>query len=617
MPSVLLVGTPNSGKTALFNRLTGLNQRVANYPGITVDLSIGRLAKLPELDLVDFPGTYSLRPISEEEHVAVGHFNASLSDPDVQHVLCVVDATRLEKSLFFCLQVVRACQHQCRPVTVVANMGDILRRHGLNIDAEGLSQAIGAPVMVASARTGEGLDAIVLGLQSPPSNTASPQAMNDNPILASEGGAADEALYAEAHRLAEQYGAPADALLQTQSRLDRFFLGSLSGGLTFSLIMLILFQSIFTWSAPAMDVVEAGVIGLASWVLPLIGDGVFADFVADAVFSGIGAFLVFVPQIFVLTFVIGLLEDSGYLARAALLCHKPLRFFGLSGKSFIPMLSGVACAIPAIYAARSIESPRARFLTYLAIPLMPCSARLPVYTLLIAIFIPRETALGGLVGWQGMTLFAIYVFGMVAGLVIAGLVNRLSPSEGQMPFMMELPAYRIPALVPIARKSVQRAKHFVTKAGAVILGVTVVIWILGYFPNQGVDLGESWLGMMGQWIEPVFQPLGLDWRYGVAIVSAFLAREVFVGTLGTIMGIEGAEDNIVPLVEQVQASALPLGSGLALLVFFAIALQCVSTVAILAREANSWKLALRMVIAYLCLAWAAAWITFQVTGLLV
>jgi ferrous iron transport protein B len=523
----------------------------------------------------------------------------------------------LEKSLFFCLQVIDACQRQGRPVTVVANMGDILKRHGLSIDAEGLSQAIGAPVMVVSARTGEGLDAIISGLESPLTPPAPSGNADDNPILAKEGGAVDEALYANAHRLAEQFGAPADELLRSQSRLDRFFLGSLSGGLTFSLIMLILFQSIFTWSAPAMDAVEAGVIGLGGWVLPLIGDGVFADFVADAVFSGIGAFLVFVPQIFVLTFVIGLLEDSGYLARAALICHKPLRFFGLSGKSFIPMLSGVACAIPAIYSARSIESPRARFLTYLAIPLMPCSARLPVYTLLIAIFIPRETVLGGLIGWQGMTLFAIYIFGMAAGLIIAGLVNRLSPSEGQMPFMMELPAYRIPALVPIARKSLQRAKHFVTKAGAVILGVTVVIWILGYFPNQGVDLGGSWLGMLGQWIEPVFQPLGLDWRYGVAIVSAFLAREVFVGTLGTIMGIEGAEDNIVPLVEQVQASALPLGSGLALLVFFAIALQCVSTVAILAKESNSWKLALRMVIAYLCVAWIAAWVTFNVTGFFV
>ena len=615
VPSVLLVGTPNSGKTALFNRLTGLNHRVANYPGITVDLSVGKLAGLPDNDLVDFPGTYSLRPISEEERVAVAHFEQSLSDESVRHVLCVIDATRLEKSLFFCLQVIRACQQVGRAVTVVANMSDILQRHRLTMNASGLSEALGVPVIMASARTGDGLDVVIEALSepSPPSEQSTVAQASD--VLASEGNAADSALYECAHRLAEQFGAPSDVLLQSQSRLDRFFLGSLTGGLAFSLVMLVLFQSIFTWSAPAMDAVESAVIGVGVWVLPFLPEGVLRDFTADALFSGIGAFLVFVPQIFVLTFVIGLLEDSGYLARAAVICHKPLRFFGLSGKSFIPMLSGVACAIPAIYAARSIESPRARFLTYLAIPLMPCSARLPVYTLLIAIFIPRETVLGGLFGWQGLTLFGIYVFGMVAGLAIAGLVNRLTPSEDQMPFMMELPAYRLPALVPIVRKSVQRAKHFVTKAGMVILSVTIVIWILGYFPNQGADLGASWLGMVGQWIEPVFQPLGLDWRYGVAIVSAFLAREVFVGTLGTIMGIEGAEDNILPLVEQVQASALPLGSGLALLVFFAIALQCVSTVAILAREAQSWRLALRMVVGYLIVAWVAAWMTFQVAGL--
>lgn len=615
VPSVLLVGTPNSGKTALFNRLTGLNHRVANYPGITVDLSVGKLAGLPDYDLVDFPGTYSLRPISEEERVAVAHFEQSLSDESVRHVLCVIDATRLEKSLFFCLQVIRACQQVGRAVTVVANMSDILQRHRLTMNASGLSEALGVPVILASARTGDGLDVVIEALSepSPPSEPSTVAQASD--VLASEGNAADSALYERAHRLAEQFGAPSDVLLQSQSRLDRFFLGSLTGGLAFSLVMLVLFQSIFTWSAPAMGAVESAVIGVGVWVLPFLPEGVLRDFTADALFSGIGAFLVFVPQIFVLTFVIGLLEDSGYLARAAVICHKPLRFFGLSGKSFIPMLSGVACAIPAIYAARSIESPRARFLTYLAIPLMPCSARLPVYTLLIAIFIPRETVLGGLFGWQGLTLFGIYVFGMVAGLAIAGLVNRLTPSEDQMPFMMELPAYRLPALVPIVRKSVQRAKHFVTKAGVVILSVTIVIWILGYFPNHGADLGASWLGMVGQWIEPVFQPLGLDWRYGVAIVSAFLAREVFVGTLGTIMGIEGAEDNILPLVEQVQASALPLGSGLALLVFFAIALQCVSTVAILAREAQSWRLALRMVVGYLIVAWVAAWMTFQVAGL--
>ena len=615
MPSVLLVGTPNSGKTALFNRLTGLNHRVANYPGITVDLSVGKLAGLPDYDLVDFPGTYSLRPISEEERVAVAHFEQSLSDESVRHVLCVIDATRLEKSLFFCLQVIRACQQVGRAVTVVANISDILQRHRLTMNASGLSEALGVPVILASARTGDGLDVVIEALSepSPPSEPSTVAQASD--VLASEGNAADSALYGRAHRLAEQFGAPSDVLLQSQSRLDRFFLGSLTGGVAFSLVMLVLFQSIFTWSAPAMDAVESAVIGVGVWVLPFLPEGVLRDFTADALFSGIGAFLVFVPQIFVLTFVIGLLEDSGYLARAAVICHKPLRFFGLSGKSFIPMLSGVACAIPAIYAARSIESPRARFLTYLAIPLMPCSARLPVYTLLIAIFIPRETVLGGLFGWQGLTLFGIYVFGMVAGLAIAGLVNRIAPSEDQMPFMMELPAYRLPALAPIVRKSVQRAKHFVTKAGVVILSVTIVIWILGYFPNQGADLGASWLGMVGQWIEPVFQPLGLDWRYGVAIVSAFLAREVFVGTLGTIMGIEGAEDNILPSVEQVQASALPLGSGLALLVFFAIALQCVSTVAILAREAQSWRLALRMVVGYLIVAWVAAWMTFKVAGL--
>ena len=615
MPKVLLVGTPNSGKTALFNRLTGLNHRVANYPGITVDLSLGRLAKLPDHELIDFPGTYSLRPISEEERIAVAHFAEALGDPEVIHVLCVVDATRLEKSLFFCLQVVRECNSRGKPVTVLANMGDILARHELDIDAQGLGVGIGAPVLVVSARTGQGLPAVLARLSV---STEQELPVNPGPqpvLLARDDESADQILYDEAHRLAERFGVPVDQLLLIQSRLDRFFLGSFSGGMSFGLIMLILFQSIFTWSAPAMDAVEAAVTGLGSSILPYVSDGVMRDFIADAIFSGIGAFLVFVPQIFVLTFVIGLLEDSGYLARAALICHKPLRFFGLSGKSFIPMLSGVACAIPAIYAARSIESPRARLLTYLAIPLMPCSARLPVYTLLIAIFIPRETVLGGLIGWQGLTLFCIYGLGMVCGLVVAGIVNRISPGEAQMPFMMELPAYRLPALVPIARKSVQRAKHFVTKAGLVILSVTVMVWVLGYFPNQGTDLGASWLGTVGKWIEPVFLPLGLDWRYGVAIVSAFLAREVFVGTLGTIMGIEGAEDNILPLVEQVQASALPLGSGLALLVFFAIALQCVSTVAILAREANSWRLAGQMVIAYLCLAWLAAWATFQISAL--
>ena len=612
MTEVLLVGTPNSGKTALFNRLTGLNHRVANYPGITVDVSVAPFARVSGADLVDFPGTYSLRPISEEERIAVDHFHQALRDDAVAHVLCVIDATRLEKSLFFCLQVIRDCRRAGRSVSVVANMGDILARHHLTLDIEGLAAALKVPVLVVSARSAQGLER----LEAHVLNTlgAGIGATSEADILAREE-EDDTALHARAHRLADQFGAPVDALLEGQNRLDRFFLGTVSGGIAFALIMLVLFQSIFTWAAPAMDAVENGISALGAWVLPALGDGLLHDFMGDAIFSGIGAFLVFVPQIFVLTFVIGLLEDSGYLARAAMICHRPLRLFGLSGKSFIPMLSGVACAIPAIYAARSIESPRARLLTYLAIPLMPCSARLPVYTLLIAIFIPDDTFFGGMLGWQGLTMFGVYFMGMVAGLLAAGLVNRVGGRDVEpMPFMMELPAYRLPALLPIARKSINRAQHFVTKAGLVILSVTVVVWVLGYFPNQGADLAGSWLGALGHWIEPVFSPLGLDWRYGVAILSSFLAREVFVGTLGTIMGIEGAEENIVPLVEQVQASALPLGSGLALLVFFAIALQCVSTVAILAREARSWVLPARMVVIYLVAAWLIAWLIFQLTS---
>jgi len=407
-------------------------------------------------------------------------------------------------------------------------------------------------------------------------------------------------------------------LVQTQARLDRFFLSTITGGIAFFAIMLVLFQAIFTWSAPVMDIVEATVTGVGQALVPLLGGGAFADFVADALFGGIGAFLVFVPQIFVLTLIIGVLEDSGYLARAALICHRPLKIFGMTGKSFIPMLSGVACAIPAIYAARAVDSPRQRLMTYLAIPLMPCSARLPVYALLIATFVPSGTTLFGLVGWQGLAMFAIYFFGMFFALLVTGLISRVSTAvKSELPFVLELPPYRMPGLRPIVRNAVNRSKHFVTKAGQVILTVTIVVWVLGYFPNHGTDLGSSWLGYIGRFIEPVFEPIGLDWRYGVAILSSFLAREVFVGTLGTIFGIEGAEDDMTPLVDQIQASGLPLGSGLALLVFFAIALQCVSTVAILAREAGSSSIALRMLVGYLVVAYALAWLVFTVTEALV
>src|SRR6056297_3029769 len=610
MSRVLLIGSPNSGKSLLFNRLTGMAHKVANYPGITVDVGVGNLRGLPETRLVDFPGTYSLQPISAEERVAVAEFERALEDPEVEQVLCLIDSTRLEKSLYFTLQVIRDCARFGKPVTVLANMIDVLDRHSLAFDAEGLSDALKTPVLPISARSGKGVDAVVSQLlhNREAREPASGGAFADSP---------DALLRGTAHQLARRYGPKGDVLVQSQARLDQFFLGSLTGGAAFFLIMYLLFQSIFTWSAPAMDAVESSLAWLAALILPLIGVDLLRDFTADALFSGIGAFLVFVPQIFVLTFVIGLLEDSGYMARAALICHRPLRFFGLTGKSFIPMLSGVACAIPGIYAARSIDSPRRRFLTYMAIPLMPCSARLPVYALLIAAFIPQTTALGGLVGLQGLAMFLVYFLGLMLGLIVAGLAARRDRDPApDVPFVLEMPPYRMPALVPLLRQSLHRCRHFVAKAGGVILGVTVVVWILGYFPNGGADLGSSWLAGIGRVIEPVFAPMGLDWRYGVAILTSFLAREVFVGTLGTIFGIEFAEQNMVPLVERIHSSGMDLASGAVLLVFFSVALMCVSTMAILARESGSWKLPAKMFAVYGMAGYVGAIIVYQGISLL-
>lgn len=600
MPRTILIGSPNSGKSLLFNRLTGLHHKVANFPGITVDVGIGKMRALPDVDLVDFPGTYSLQAISAEEQVAVEHFHSALRDPEVEQVLCLIDATRLEKSLYFTLQVIRDCERHSKPVTVLANMVDVLDNHDLSLDVAELGAALHTPVLPISARTGKGLEAVIERIRG--IRDLAPQ-----PPRAHLLDAPDVLLRGTAHQLSRRYGPKGDVLVRTQTRLDSFFLHSVAGGFAFFVIMYLLFQSIFTWSAPAMDAVESGLAAMAEVVVPLIGSPVVRDFTSDALFGGIGAFLVFVPQIFVLTFIIGLLEDSGYMARAALICHKPLRLFGLTGKSFIPMLSGVACAIPAIYAARAIDSPRKRLLTYMAIPLMPCSARLPVYTLIIAAFIPSGTAFGGLLGWQGLAMFCIYFFGMFCGLLVTGLVSRTSKDHyNDLPFVLELPPYRVPGLGPLLRNAWNRSKHFVTKAGKIIFAVTVVIWVLGYFPNYGTDLGTSWLGYLGRVVEPLFAPLGLDWRYAVAILTSFLAREVFVGTLGTIFGIESADENMTPLVQQIQSSDLAIGSGLALLVFFAIALQCVSTVAILSKESGSGALALKMFVGYLLLAYASA-----------
>ena len=605
MKNILLVGAPNSGKSALFNQLTGLSHKVANYPGITVDVGTGALRADARLTVWDFPGTYSLTAVSGEEQVAIDTLRTALKSEEQAVVAMVCDATRLEKSATYCLQVARECAQAHKPFLVLLNMMDLVESDGLDMDVQGLSKALGVPVFPVSARTGKGLSEVEAVLVS------------STPEISTWGDTPDALISGTATQIAERFAPKGDLLVRRQAKLDNWLLGTLSGGVAFVMIMTLFFQAIFTWAAPLMDGVESIVIAMGGLVSSVLPDGVLADFVNDAIFGGLGAFLVFAPLVFILTMIVGALEDSGYLARAALICHRPLSFFGLSGKSFVPLLSGVACAIPAIYAARTMSSRQERLLTYVAIPLMPCSARLPVYALLIAILIPDETVLGGIIGWQGLAMSGIYFFGIMTALIVAAVVSRMGDTAtSSQAFILELPAYRMPALKPIVSKSLDRVVHFIRKAGSVIFAVTVVVWFLGYFPNGGEDLSSSWLAALGRFIEPVFSPLGLDWRYGVAIIASFLAREVFVGTLGTIFGIESADEDPASLADQIADSGLTAASGVALVVFFTIALQCVSTVALLAREAKSARFAVQLLLGYLVLAWLVAWLVYSVASLL-
>jgi ferrous iron transport protein B len=598
--TLLILGNPNSGKSLLFNRLTGLRQKVANFPGVTVELASGRSDEL-NVEFVDFPGVYSLNALTRDEEVALQNLRTYLASPALRGVICVLDVTRLERSLFLALQLQQICAHAHVQPVFVLNMMDQLAARKISINSALLSERLGAPVVEISAKTRSGFQVLRTQIEKllvgvPP---------NFEPIAGDS-----NQLKALAKDLARRAGLKGDVLLRSQYRIDRVILSRFWGALIFLASMLFLFQAIFSWAAPLMDGVESLVGALSDVVVSRLGDGPFKDFLADAVFGGFGSFLVFVPQIFVLTLIIGLLEDTGYLARAALICHRPLSFFGLSGKSFVSLLSGHACAIPAIFATRSIESPRKRLLTMLVVPLTSCSARLPVYGLLIATLIPAHTILGGLIGLQGLTFLGLYFLGIAMALLVASLLDKtLLKSTSDAPFILELPPYRMPNALPLLKKAFDRSLSFVTKAGPPIFVISLVIWALGYFPNPG-HLESSYLASLSQWTEGLVRPLGLDWKFGVAILMSFLAREVFVGTLGTMMGVVGADDDFTGLSEKLHASGLSFASGMALLVFYAIAMQCVATLAVLKKECGSWKQPVAVFVGYGVLAYVLAYTTY-------
>jgi ferrous iron transport protein B len=580
--TVALVGPPNCGKSTLFNRLTGLRQKTANFPGVTVERHHGlvRLSGGDELELLDLPGTYSLTPRSEDERITDDLLRGKMPEvciPDA--VLLVLDSTNLGRHLVLAAPML-ALE---KPILVVLNMADELRRRGGEVDTEALAERLGAPVVLVSAAKGEGLERITAFLESTfraPSPVSLPVLQSPPSCRQWAGQVAAESAYR-----------PPVAPVWTR-RLDAIFLHPWLGPVVFGVVVLTVFQTIFYAAVPFMDGMEALVTGSGNWLQAVLPASPLKDLLIEGVWGGVGSVLVFLPQILLLFLFIGILEDSGYLARAAVIADRTMSKVGLQGKSFIPLLSAYACAVPAVMATRTIENKRDRFATILIAPFMTCAARLPVYILIIAAFLESRPLLGPFLGTRAAALLGLYLLGFLAALATALLLKSTVLKSDRTPFVMELPPYRWPTVKSLGLRLLDRARVFLRRAGTVILAVAVALWILAHLPlsdGKAPPIGESLAGTLGRTVEPIIEPLGFNWQIGVGLVTSLAAREVIVGTLGTLYGIEDGDETSVGLQEALRQD-LTLGGAVALLVFFAFAMQCMSTVAMVRRETGGWKI---------------------------
>jgi len=605
---VAVVGAPNSGKSTLFNRMTGLRQKVANYPGVTVEKRMGR-AKLSagkEVLLVDLPGVYSLSPRSEDERITrdvlIGQ-NADVPRPDA--IILILDSTNLGRHLTLAAPILSLGL----PTLVALNMADDLTSRGGGLDTDALSKQIGAPVALISARSGQGIDQVVHFLESRPSPPTRVQLpVLSLPVLSDAPRCRDWAAQVSGR---SRYSAPAPPIWTR--RLDRVFLHPVAGPLVFLAVVIAVFQSIFTAAEPLMNAVDAGIGASGAWLAAVLPESLFRSLLIDGIWSGVGSVIIFLPQILILFLFIGVLEDSGYLARAALIADRTMAKAGLQGKSFIPLLSAYACAVPAVLSARTIENSRDRLATIFVAPFITCSARLPVYTLLIAAFVPRQPLLGPILGTRAATMLGLYVLGFVAAFGTAWVLKSSILKSSRTPFMLELPPYRLPTLRSLGLRLFDRSKVFLRRAGTVILGTTIVLWFLCTIPLQDGNpppIGDSLAGTIGKTIEPLIEPLGLNWKIGIGLITSLAAREVMVATLGTIYGLE-ADETSLQLQQALQAE-LSFGGAIALLIFFAFAMQCMSTVAVVRRETGGWKWALLQWVYMSGLAYVSALIAYQV-----
>jgi ferrous iron transport protein B len=607
MRTVALIGPPNCGKSTLFNRLTGLRQKVANYPGVTVEHHSGRMKSIGrnDLTLIDLPGIYSLATYSEDARVAVEVLTGKMRGvPKPDCVLLVLDATHLNRQLMLAAPVFSIGL----PTLVLLNMSDQLDARGGKIDTLALARELGHPVALISAAQGKGLESIpefLLRAGSRPDDGLRPVQL---PVLQS---AASCRSWATQVTSRTKYQSPAVSLWTR--RLDSVLLHRVFGPLFFLAVVVAVFQVVFSLGQPLSDGLGVLLTSAGAKAALLLPNNWLRALLQDGLWNGVQSVLVFLPQILLLFLFIGVLEDSGYLARAALIADRLMRSIGLNGKAFIPLLSAYACAVPAIMATRTIENKRERIATILVAPFMTCSARLPIYTLIIAAFIPNQKFLGGIIGLRAIVMLGLYVLGFLAALITAKMLNSSVMKAVQAPFILELPQYRWPTLTSLGLRLYDRGKLFLQKAGTVILGVTFLVWVMSVLPIHGgqfSDLSTSVIGHLGHWIEPVLRPLGFNWKIGIGLLSSIVAREVIVGTLGTLYGIDPATHALG--LQAALRHDITLGGAIALVVFFAFAMQCTSTLIVVRRETNSWKLPAMQFFYMTGVAYVAALVTNQV-----
>ncbi len=610
IPILSLIGVPNCGKTALFNRLTGSRQKVANYPGVTVERKEGRFTGPVSgraYRVVDLPGAYSLEAATLDEAIArdvvLGH-HASEPPPDL--LVCVVDATNLRLNLRLVLELKKLG----RPAIVALNMSDVARARGYKLDRAALEKALGLPVVETVAIQPGGERALIEAI--------------DRLAIANNTGRIDlptpsvediEATQREVRRILNDVGYRVPARLALLSRIDAVVLNPLGGPLLLAAVLFLMFQAVFSWAEWPMDFIESTMAVLGTWIGESMSDGPLRSLIVDGVIAGAGSVLVFLPQILILFAFILVLEDSGYLPRAAFLLDRLMGKIGLSGRAFIPLLSSFACAIPGIMAARTIPSARDRITTIMIAPLMTCSARLPVYALLIGAFIPSTAV--GIFNLQGLVLFALYLAGVVAAMLVAFVVKHTMMRGPAHPLLLELPEYRLPNLRNLALGLWERARVFVRRVGGIILTLMIVLWFLASFPAPPPDatgpaIQYSLAGILGRGLEYIFAPIGFNWQISIALVPGLAAREVAVAALGTVYSMSGADDDVSGALMPMIAQTWSMATALSLLAWYVFAPQCLPTLAVVKRETNSWKYPLIMAGYLFGLAYVASFITYRV-----